>query len=78
MNAGLNQTVTLGQTATLAGQVQQAGTLPVTDQWSQVSGPGTAIFANSQTPSTTAQFTAAGTLSSACRPPTAPLPIAAR
>ncbi len=61
VNAGANETITLGQSATLAGQVTQAGTLPLTDQWSQLSGPGTAIFANSQSPSTTAQFTASGT-----------------
>ena len=61
VNAGSSQTITLGQVATLSGTVTQTTTNPLTDQWTQESGPGTAIFANAQSPSTTVQFTAAGT-----------------
>src|SRR5580704_5457832 len=61
VNAGTNQTITLNQSAALSGLVDQPGSKTVTSQWSQLSGPGTALFANSGSPSTTAQFTAAGT-----------------
>ena len=61
VNAGSNQTITLGQVATLSGTVTQTTTNPLTDQWTQESGPGTAIWTNAESPSTTAQFTAAGT-----------------
>ena len=61
VNAGSNQTITLGQVATLSGTVTQTTTNPLTDQWTQQSGPGTAIWTNAQSPSTTVQFTAAGT-----------------
>ncbi len=44
VSAGSSQTITLGQVATLSGTVTQTTTNPLTDQWTQESGPGTAIF----------------------------------
>jgi hypothetical protein len=65
VNAGTDQTITLPTSAALAGTVSDDG-LPtppgaVTQGWSQVSGPGTVTFTNSQTTSTTATFSASGT-----------------
>ncbi len=59
--AGPNQTINVNQVATLSGQVSQPGSKPLTSQWSQLSGPGTAIFTNQSSLSTTVQFTATGT-----------------
>ncbi len=64
VSAGVDQTVTLPNTATLSGTASDDG-LPnppatITTTWSQVSGPGTTTFANPSARSTTASFTAAG------------------
>ena len=59
--AGPNQTININQVATLSGQVSQPGTNPLSSQWSQLSGPGTAIFTNAGSLNTTVQFTATGT-----------------
>ena len=65
VNAGNNQTITLPGTATLSGTITDdnlpnpPGTLTL--QWSQVSGPGTATFANASAASTTVSFSQAGT-----------------
>ncbi|MFZ4789728.1 MAG: PKD domain-containing protein [Candidatus Competibacteraceae bacterium] len=64
VNAGLDATVTFPAAATLTGVVTDDG-LPnppgaVTVIWSQVSGPGTATFANPANASTTATFSVAG------------------
>ncbi|MFN7916658.1 MAG: Ig-like domain-containing protein [Vicinamibacterales bacterium] len=59
VTAGANQTITLPAGATLNGSVQddgypQGGTL--TSLWSQVGGPGTAVFASPSSGSTTVTF----------------------
>jgi RHS repeat-associated protein len=64
VNAGADFAITLPGTARLNGSVADDGlpvgsTLSVT--WSQVSGPGTASFANAADAVTTATFSAAGT-----------------
>lgn len=64
VNAGADQTVTLPASATLAGTVSDDG-LPnppgaVTVIWSVIDGPGTVSFANPNSVSTTASFSAAG------------------
>ncbi len=64
VNAGPDQSITLPASATLSGSVADDG-LPnpprtTTVTWSQVSGPGTATFANANAASTTATFSAAG------------------
>ncbi|MGC4081092.1 MAG: PKD domain-containing protein [Vicinamibacterales bacterium] len=68
VTAGTNQTITLPAGATLAGSVTDDA-LPqgatVTSQWTQQSGPGTTTFADAGNPSTTATFSAAGTLCAA-------------
>ena len=63
VNAGLDQTITLPSTATLAGSASDDG-LPsntLTTTWSQVSGAGTATFANASSTTTSVSFSAAGT-----------------
>ncbi|MCY3020656.1 MAG: PKD domain-containing protein [Planctomycetota bacterium] len=65
VSAGQNQSITLPASAQLEGTVSDDG-LPqppgaVTVQWSEVSGPGTATFANAASLSTTAAFSVAGT-----------------
>ncbi len=65
VHAGLNQTITLPEFASLDGTVSDDG-LPnppgvVTTMWSQVSGPGTVTFGNSQAVDTTASFSLPGT-----------------
>jgi len=65
VNAGPDQQVTLPAQATMQGSVTDDG-LPnppatVTDTWSQVSGPGTATFTDSSSPTTTVSFDTAGT-----------------
>ena len=64
VNAGGNQTIVLPASANLNGSVSDDG-LPnppgyVTVTWSEVSGPGTVTFADSNAPATTANFSAAG------------------
>jgi hypothetical protein len=65
VNAGPDQTVTLPSGATLSGNVTDDG-LPnppgtVTVAWTQVSGPGTATFANANAASTSVTFSTSGT-----------------
>lgn len=62
-NAGPDQQVTLPNTATMAGSAGDDG-LPngtLTTTWSQVSGPGTAAFANPASLTTTVSFSQDGT-----------------
>jgi hypothetical protein len=63
VNAGPDRSVEVPGPASLAGSVQDDG-LPtgatVTAAWTQVSGPGTAAFADPATASTTVTFSAAG------------------
>ena len=65
VNAGLDQTVILPNSATLSGTAgddglpNPPGTLITT--WSQFSGPGTVTFGDASSLSTTASFSAAGT-----------------
>jgi hypothetical protein len=64
VNAGADLTVTLPNSAPLSGSATDDG-LPnppgaVTFAWSQVSGPGTVMFANPNAAATTATFSAAG------------------
>jgi hypothetical protein len=63
VNAGTNQTVIWPNTASLSGTVIVNGNLPghVTTTWSEISGPGNVVFASSNSVSTTANFSAAGT-----------------
>jgi RHS repeat-associated protein len=65
VNAGSNQIITLPlNAAILNGSVQTHGLPPgatLTSTWSLVSGPGPVGFANANSPSTTATFTATGT-----------------
>ncbi|MEJ2558451.1 MAG: SMP-30/gluconolactonase/LRE family protein, partial [Anaerolineae bacterium] len=65
VNAGPDQSIALGDGTILNGSVTDDG-LPdppgaVTVVWSQVSGPGTASFADANALSTTASFSSAGT-----------------
>jgi hypothetical protein len=63
VNAGADQTVVFGSQANLNGSATDDG-LPansLTVSWSQVSGPGTASFANPTAAVTTATFSAEGT-----------------
>src|SRR6266496_3720253 len=67
VNAGPNQTITLPNIANLSGSATDDG-LPnppgaLTYTWSKASGPGTVTFANVNSASTTATFSAAGTYS---------------
>jgi hyaluronate lyase len=62
VNAGTNQTVVWPAAANLIGTVADDGNPSgtVTVAWSEVSGPGTVAFANSNAMATTASFSAAG------------------
>ena len=65
VNAGPDQSIKLPDQATMQGSVTDDG-LPnppatVTDNWSQMSGPGTATFADASSPTTTVSFDTAGT-----------------
>jgi fibro-slime domain-containing protein/RHS repeat-associated protein len=64
VNAGPDQTITLPATANLVGTVTDdglpAGTTPVVS-WSVVSGPGTVVFSNGNSPITSASFSKGGT-----------------
>jgi hypothetical protein len=63
VNAGPDQTVAFGDTATLGGTATDDG-LPagssLSVSWTKVSGPGTVTFADAGQPSTTATFGAGG------------------
>ena len=58
-NAGPDQTVMFGQTATLPGFVNFTNPAPVI-QWTRYSGPGTVTFGNAAQTNTTATFGAPG------------------
>jgi len=64
VNAGTDQTITLPATANLQGTVTDdglpVGTTPVVS-WSVVSGPGTVVFNNPNSATTTASFSKGGT-----------------
>ena len=64
VNAGADQTITLPATANLQGTVTDdglpVGTTPVVS-WSVVSGPGTVVFNNPNSATTTASFSKGGT-----------------
>jgi N-acetylneuraminic acid mutarotase len=63
VNAGMDQTITLPNSATLTGTVTDDG-LPngtLTRTWSKVSGPGTVTFGTPTANTTTATFSSAGT-----------------
>jgi uncharacterized repeat protein (TIGR01451 family) len=64
VGAGVDQTITLPDIATLSGTVTDDG-LPqgatVTSTWSAIDGPGTVTFADPTSPATTATFTQPGT-----------------
>jgi hypothetical protein len=63
VSAGLDQTITLPASATLAGTATDDG-LPtgstLTKTWSKITGPGTATFANASSLNSTATFSLAG------------------
>ena len=62
VNAGLDQTITMPLAASLAGSVTDDG-LPansLTVSWSKLSGPGNVVFANANSPVTTATFSVDG------------------
>ena len=63
VDAGPNQTVTLPASGVLVGSATDDGLsgTPVTTLWSQVSGPGVAMFGASASAVTTVGFTATGT-----------------
>jgi hypothetical protein len=65
VSAGPDQQITLPDQATMQGSVSDDGRPnppgAVTTAWSQVSGPGTAIFADPSSPTSTVSFPAAGT-----------------
>ena len=62
VDAGVNQSITLPASASLAATVTDDGVPgPLTITWSALSGPGTVTFADATSPATTAAFSAAGT-----------------
>jgi hypothetical protein len=64
VGAGPDGSVVRPALASLAGSVSDDGLPqgnPVTSQWTQVSGPGTATFTNAANPATTVAFSTAGT-----------------
>jgi len=62
VSAGFDQTIALPDSVSLIGVANDDGLPnPLTTTWTQLSGPGTAAFANAGAPSTTASFSAAGT-----------------
>ena len=64
VNAGADQIITLPNAANLTGTVSDDG-LPqggaLTTNWDKISGPGTVVFTNPHAPTTTVNFSAAGT-----------------
>jgi hypothetical protein len=62
VSAGVDQTVILGSSATLAGAYMDDGVsgLSVTVQWTQVSGPSGAVIVDSATTNTDVSFTQSG------------------
>ena len=65
VNAGPDQNITLSGSASLLGTVEDDGRPnppgALTSTWSKVSGPGDVTFANANSPTTTATFSASGT-----------------
>ncbi len=62
VSAGSDQTIALPSTASLSGFANDDGQPgPLTVTWSKVSGPGTVIFGDANSVTTTAEFSAAGT-----------------
>jgi RHS repeat-associated protein len=64
VNAGSAQTITLPNSAALAGAVTDDGSpagSSVSSTWTQISGPGTVSFDDANQPATHASFSAAGT-----------------
>jgi hypothetical protein len=63
VNAGLNQTISFGNNATLTGSATDDGhpNPSVTTIWSKTSGPGNVTFGNPNVLTTTASFSATGT-----------------
>jgi hypothetical protein len=63
VNAGIDQSITLPEGATLDATVTDDGqpTANLTTTWTQTSGPGTTTFANPNAVDTTATFSTAGT-----------------
>jgi hypothetical protein len=59
VNAGVDQTITLPNSAALDGTAIDSG--PMTTTWSQVSGPGTVTFGNAASVDTSALFSLDGT-----------------
>jgi RHS repeat-associated protein len=63
VSAGANQAITLPSAAELSGTVTDDGQPPgssLTVTWTKVAGPGTVLFANASSPSTTATFSSPG------------------
>ncbi len=61
VNAGPDQSITLPDTASLAGTASDDGIPgPLTTTWSQTSGPGTATFVDTSAVDTTASFSTSG------------------
>jgi hypothetical protein len=62
VNAGPDQTITFGQTASLKGSASDDGrpNSTLTIRWRKVSGPGTVTFGSASSLSTTAGFSATG------------------
>ena len=73
VNAGLDLTVLITAGAHLAGTVTDDGLPggPVTSQWSQVSGPGTATFTTPTLPVTDVSFSGIGVYTLKLAPSTA-------
>ncbi len=63
VDAGIDQTITLPDSATLTGTVSDDGvpTAVVTSSWTQVSGPGPVTFGSPNATTTSAGFSAPGT-----------------
>jgi len=63
VNAGPDQSITLPGVATMAGTATDTNTpsLTLTNIWTKTSGPGTVVFANQNSLTTTVSFSAPGT-----------------
>ena len=60
VNAGVDQTITLPDAATLDGTVTDDGPSPLSTLWTQTSGPGTTTFGDASQVDTTASFSVDG------------------
>jgi hypothetical protein len=61
VSAGSAPSATVGNPANLAGSVTTGSGPAATTQWTKISGPGSATFANAATPATTVTFSRGGT-----------------